>query len=131
MLEKYFDLSKIKIRTGKDIEVYPKIDDRKSWESLSDDIKESLVREAEEYINYNYPALLAMNYEKLYSEDSRDPYMKPYYHRREVLTKLVIAECIENKGRFLADIVNGIYLVCEETTWMDPAHSLVNYAVND
>ena len=131
MLEKYFDLSKIKIRTGKDIEVYPKIDDRKSWESLSGDIKESLVREAEEYINYNYPALLAMNYEKLYSEDSRDPYMKPYNHRREVLTKLVIAECIENKGRFLADIVNGIYLVCEETTWMDPAHSLVNYAVND
>lgn len=130
MLEKYFDLSSVKIRTCNEIDRYPKINDREKWDGLSETTKKTFIAEAEKYLNYQYPSLLAMNYLKLYTEDSRKPYMEPYNNRREVLTKLVIAECIENKGRFMADIVNGIYLICEETTWLDPAHNLTDYAVN-
>ena len=130
MLEKYFDLSSVKIRTCNGIDRYPKINDREKWDSLPDQTKKLFIAEAEKYLNYQYPSLLAMNYLKLYTEDSRKPYMEPYNNRREVLTKLVIAECIENKGRFMADIVNGVYLICEETTWLDPAHNLTDYGIN-
>ena len=34
----------------------------------------------------------------------------------------VLAECVEGKGRFLDDIADGIWAICEETFWGVPAH---------
>jgi len=34
----------------------------------------------------------------------------------------VVAECIENKGRFLDPITDLIWAICEETSWTWPAH---------
>ncbi len=34
----------------------------------------------------------------------------------------MIAECCEGKGRFLDDIANGVWSLCEETSWCLPAH---------
>ncbi len=130
MLEKYFDLSACPIRKNPDIDCYPRASQRECWEALPEQTRMDLIAKGEEYLNYQYPALHAYNFYKLYSEDSRDPYKIPYYHRREVLTWLVMAECVEHRGRFLPDIINGIYLTCEETTWLDPAHALTDYAVN-
>jgi hypothetical protein len=42
--------------------------------------------------------------------------------RRSILTDLVIAECIEDKGRFMDAIVNTIWAICEESAWYHPAH---------
>jgi hypothetical protein len=36
---------------------------------------------------------------------------------------MVIAECVENKGRFTDDILDGLYLILEESTWCLPAHN--------
>ena len=41
-----------------------------------------------------------------------------------------MAECVENKGRFLDDIVNGIMAICEESGWQLPAHNN-NYSIPD
>ena len=30
---------------------------------------------------------------------------------------------MENKGRFLDDIINGIFSICEESAWQLPAHN--------
>ncbi|MCB0092183.1 MAG: hypothetical protein KDE54_30050, partial [Caldilineaceae bacterium] len=46
----------------------------------------------------------------------------PHFERRGMLGTLVIAECIEDQGRFLDDIVNGIWAICEESFWGVPAH---------
>ncbi|MGO4274193.1 heparinase, partial [Paenibacillus sp. TAF58] len=45
-----------------------------------------------------------------------------FFRRRGVLGTLVIAECLEGKGRFLDDIINGIWILCEKSTWCLPAH---------
>ena len=34
----------------------------------------------------------------------------------------MVAEVFENKGRFLDDIANGIWAICEESYWGVPAH---------
>jgi hypothetical protein len=39
-----------------------------------------------------------------------------------MLGSLVLAECTENQGRFLDEIANGIWLICEESSWCVPAH---------
>jgi hypothetical protein len=53
----------------------------------------------------------------------RGRFEKPYFGRRDRLGGLALAECIEGRGRFLDEIVNGLQLVCEETTWCLPAHA--------
>jgi len=35
----------------------------------------------------------------------------------------VLAECIEGKGRFLDQIINGVWALCEESYWGVPAHN--------
>ena len=39
------------------------------------------------------------------------------------LNALVLAECVEDKGRFLDDIINGIFSICEESAWQLPPHN--------
>jgi hypothetical protein len=39
-----------------------------------------------------------------------------------MLQRLILAECLEGKGRFADDIANGVWLICEETYWGAPAH---------
>ena len=125
MLEKYYDLTGIRLRGANEIDLYPKASDRKAWESIPESVKNQILQAAEPYLNYEWPSLLMMNYMKYQTEDSRDPYMKPYWKRKEILTTLVLAECVEHQGRFMPDIINGIYLVCQESTWMDPAHNKI------
>ena len=45
------------------------------------------------------------------------------FARRTALGTLVLAEACDYKGTFLDDIINGIYLICEETAWQLPPHN--------
>ena len=45
------------------------------------------------------------------------------------LQSLVFAECVENKGRFLDDIMNGVWATCEESFWGVPAHLYIQKAI--
>ena len=54
---------------------------------------------------------------------NRRNYETPYFLRRTALSALTAAECVENRGRFLPDIVNGIVCICEESGWTIPAHN--------
>lgn len=53
---------------------------------------------------------------------NRERYDAASWKRRDALASLVISECIENKGRYMDDIINGIWCICEETFWGIPAH---------
>lgn len=44
------------------------------------------------------------------------------FGKRAALLQLVIAESIEDKGRFMEAIINGIWSICEESYWGVPAH---------
>ncbi len=122
MLSNYLNLEKINIVHHERMGHYPKACDRKAWESLPEETKKKLVQEAEPYLNYQYPSLLASDFMKFTTENTRWAYTTPYHDRRDVLCKLVLAECVEHQGRFMMDIMNGIYLICEETTWVGNAH---------
>jgi hypothetical protein len=53
---------------------------------------------------------------------NRSNYQRARYERRHRLRDLVLAECMAGEGRFLDEIVNGIWTTCEETYWGVPAH---------
>ena len=52
----------------------------------------------------------------------RRNYEKPYFARIGSMQRLVLAECLENKGRFLPKIVEHLDAICAERSWTMPAH---------
>lgn len=53
---------------------------------------------------------------------NRTAYEKISFPKRGQLWSLVLAESIEGKGRFVDSIINGIWSICEETSWGGSAH---------
>ena len=102
---------------------FPTADERERWEALPPEQRESLIRAGEARLNYAWPALPATLYMRFIRDGERSAFEAPYFDRRHALGTLVIAECVEGRGRFLDDIVNGIWSICEETTWVISAHN--------
>ncbi len=61
-------------------------------------------------------------YRRANKEGNRGIYKPRYYRTMERLEKAVIAECIENEGRFLSTIVEHIDAIMEMKSWLHPNH---------
>lgn len=104
-------------------ELFPRAENRMFWEGLDDVPKNEIVKEAENFLNYNWEVLLAERYADYLINGDRKNYEEVYFRKRYVLRILVLAECIEMKGRFLKQIINGVWCICEESSWVVPAHN--------
>ncbi len=97
--------------------------DREAWEGLDAEIREFLVREGEKYLDYTFPQMLATDFMDFKRTGNRVRYEEKFFTRRRAFNALVLAECAENKGRFMDGIINGIYSICLEPAWQLPAHN--------
>jgi hypothetical protein len=101
---------------------FPPVSDRAAWDALPADARAALVAKGEAQMKAPWevlPATLFLEYKRI---GNRSHYEGVRSHRRAKLEQLVTAECIENKGRFVDEIANGVWLTCEETFWGYPAH---------
>jgi hypothetical protein len=78
--------------------------------------------EGEKLLNASWVAPRATDFLEFVRTGDRGHYQGLSFGRREQLATLVLAECFEGKGRFLDDIVNGVWTISEETFWGVPAH---------
>ena len=86
--------------------------------------KQAMITAGEAYLGYDWPVATAMQYTKFVTEGTREPYeMANYRYRRVALATLMDAEYAEAKGRFIPDIINGIWAIMDEATWVVPAHN--------
>ncbi len=99
--------------------LWPPAKDRTFW---SDKTKAKHVTEGEQYLNYTWPQAYATDFMAYHGEGNRIKQEKPHFARRRALLSLLIGELAEYRGRFLPDIVNGIFAICEETYWGLSAH---------
>lgn len=102
---------------------FPDIDDRAAYKNLPRDLRTSLVAQGERYLNFDYPVIRATDFMAFKRTGNRVNFEDIYFEKRYALNSLVVAECIEDKGRFLDDIINGIFSVCEESGWQLPPHN--------
>lgn len=82
----------------------------------------ALVAKAETYLKFNFqgiPATVTLLFQRT---GDRQQYETLSFTKRSVLSYLLLAELYENKGRFMDQIVNGVWSVCEESYWGVPAH---------
>ena len=101
---------------------FPGYEDREAWNRLSENIKKAHLETAEEALDYAWPILPASLYLEYSRNGNRSNFQSVYFERRTKLANLVVGEMIEGKGRFLDQIVNGIWAICEESSWCIPAH---------
>ena len=109
---------------------HPTIEDRGRWDAVPDSVRAAYLRAAERLSAGRVPALPATLFLEYSRIGNRTNYQRPHHARRAVLETLVAAECIEASGRFLDDIVDYVWAICEETYWGVPAHIRVQKAGN-
>ena len=101
---------------------YPVYSDRNGWDNFTGPLKRELIAGGEEYLNYEWQHIKATDYLEFDRSGNRKIMETPFEANRKAFTNLVIAELAEGKGRFMDQIVNGIWFYCEMTSWAYSAH---------
>jgi hypothetical protein len=107
---------------------FPTIHDRGAWEGLRPETRANLLTGGEKYLQYKWPEMPATVFLEYARNGNRTDYENLRNARMRALQALVFAECVENKGRFLDDITNGVWATCEESFWGVPAHLYIQKA---
>lgn len=113
---------------AKMLQVKPKgfgspITDRSSWDTLAKSPEyQATLKSAEKLLETPMPETTDELYLDFSRTGNRRNYEKVAVQRRSRMVTLVLAECAENKGRFLPEITRTINALCGEKTWVYPAH---------
>jgi hypothetical protein len=117
------DFFKQHVQEATDWVPYPVINQSADWKSvLSPEQHSKLIQQAEGLLGYQWPMTRASVFLDYAENGNRTNFEKISFSRRDALSILVTGELLENKGRFMDDIVDGIWTICEETFWGVPAH---------
>ncbi len=101
---------------------YASVSERQFWENLPEPARAALVKRGEQALGGPWHSLPASLYLEFARIGNRSNYEEVYFARRDRVKDLALAECVENKGRFTDELVNGLWLILEETSWCIPAH---------
>lgn len=101
---------------------YPGYVDREGWNKLTGAHKEMIIKDGEAALDHEWKMIKATDYLAFERSGSRDSMQKPFGENRTALANLVIAELAEGKGRFIDQIINGVWQSCEMTSWALSAH---------
>ena len=96
---------------------YPSYYDRAAWESVPENIRNATISAGEKYIGYEWPNMLASDYLEFSRTGDRNIVDVALAHRLSTLRFLFYAELMEGKGRFIDDIVNGLFTYFDQTYW--------------
>lgn len=91
---------------------------------LTPEQKKQMISCGEAYLSYDWPVARATDYMKFKTCGDRGPYEgKNYTFRRNALSCLMDAEYAEQQGRFIPAIIDGVWAIMDEATWVVPAHN--------
>jgi hypothetical protein len=89
--------------------------------ALPDSVKQYLIKNADEALSFNWPALPASSFLEYRDNGNRIRYEKKQTERRNYLNALVIAEIISGDKKYMPQLLNGLWATLEESTWEIPA----------
>ncbi|MCL5270515.1 MAG: heparinase II/III-family protein [bacterium] len=106
------------------------IADRAAWEALAHNAAyRDVVAQAKRYAAEPIPAQPDELYLEFSRTGNRSHWEAVSGKRRDRVRAYALAECLENKGRFIAPFEALVRELCRERTWLMPAHdrSLANF----
>ena len=100
---------------------FPTASDRDAWKVIPEPIHRACLDRGSAALDHEWPQLPATLFLDFARTGNRRNYERPSFARRTTLCDLVVSECLEGEGRFVDDIVNGVWTICEESFWGIPA----------
>ncbi len=101
---------------------YPAYKDRQAWDALTASFRGDLISKGEQYLDYTWKVVKATDYLAFETSGSRVAMEQPFGDNNSALSHLLLAELAEGKGRFIPQIINGVWHSCEMSSWVLSAH---------
>jgi hypothetical protein len=98
----------------------PGYKNRNFWDNLPEKIKKEYISRAEGYLGYSWPVVKATDYLEFVRSGERR--QEAYSACSNAVISLVMGELAEGKGRFIDQIINGVWYYSEQTWWGWSAH---------
>lgn len=124
LLQQTTDVDKLKsvLVTDQQWVKYPAYTDRQGWDNLFASTKEEYIKRGEKQLNYQWQVVKATDYIEFERSGSREIMEKPFDDNNMAIVDLLMAELAEGKGRFMPQLINGVFHTCEMTSWALSAH---------
>ncbi|TDB67911.1 heparinase II/III domain-containing protein [Arundinibacter roseus] len=122
LAQKYsLDQVKQSLTAREDYKPYPAT--AAEWRAaVPDSIIKKIIQTGEQRLSYVFePISASVSLDYVRSGD-RERHSGISFDKRNTLMELLLAESMEDKGRFTEAILNGIWSICEESFWGVPAH---------
>ncbi|MBN1672192.1 MAG: heparinase II/III family protein [Kiritimatiellae bacterium] len=99
------------------------VTDRAAWAKLAEDAGfRKFVGQAEKLLDRPIPEPKDEDYLAYSRTGRRGAYMRGSWRRTSCLKTLALAECVEDKGRFIPQLEKVLGVICGEKTWVMPPH---------
>lgn len=90
--------------------------------AVPDSTLKSIIKEGEVALSYKFEPISATISLDFARSGDRIRHSAISFGKRNALMQLIVAESVEDKGRFTEAIMNGVWSICEESYWGVPAH---------
>ena len=104
--------------------------DQEQGFTIDEEQKPRIIAEAEKMLEKDIPQLYAHEFMMFRRDGNRSIFESRYFPRRAMLMTLALGEYVERKGRFTDKMIDVLWLILEETTWVLPAHNPSKPGVN-
>lgn len=103
--------------------LFPPAQNRAAWEALPADDRMDMETFIAKWRGTPYPMLLLSDYAAFVRTGSRAQCETPYFARRRKLIAAVLDVCLHGESADLSAVEDGLWCICEETTWAISAHA--------
>lgn len=100
----------------------PAYTDRAGWDSLLGDSKDYYIQQGEKALKHDWPRIKATDYLEYERSGNRQIMEGPMDANNKAVADLLMAELAEGQGRFIDQLINGVYAAAEMTSWALSAH---------
>ena len=104
--------------------LYPAAGDRQAWDGVPEEMRMEIRKLAAAWRDIPYPMRSASGFLAFVRNGSRQADEKPYFTRRKKLCAAVLNACVFPEETEADAIVDGIWCICEESSWVISAHNV-------
>lgn len=101
---------------------YPSYKDREGWSRFLGEYKDEIIKNGESLLGYTWKVVKATDYLEFERSGNREIMERPFDDNNQAIVRLMLAELAEGRGRFIDQLINGVFHTCEMTSWALSAH---------
>ena len=101
---------------------YPSYKDREGWSRFLGEYRDEIIKNGESLLGYTWKVVKATDYLEFERSGNREIMERSFDDNNQAIVRLMLAELAEGRGRFIDQLINGVFHTCEMTSWALSAH---------